>query len=803
MHIKSASLRSLFQAFMAEQNPHLCGHLQEIWPEHLAAEFPALAELDFAALINKNIANLFPVLELMPELSPFVNASERQKHELAKIVAGVNGFFYRAQVKKSLSSAEKLRILKGMYLTRAVDSTLKRLFMSGDIKYQNKAFQGKGFRSLMQEAIYAASIRLHHGAHFFQEGKWQGDVVAPLIRDLGLALAFTDDDIEMVINAQAGKDGAPSFGKDLHYGASERGVLFAAAPLAIATCNAAGAAFAFKLKNEQRVALSFIGDGGSSLGEWHEAINFAAVNKLPMIFCVENNQTALSTPVTQQSNARLFADKAVGYGMMHLSLDGTDPEAIAAAFAWGAQRAREGLGPVLLELISMRMCGHAHHDDMLYLGHDPAFSFELPVPSTGGYIDKAKYQHWAHRDPLKSYGEQLIEEKVCTTDDIESLKKELLQRCERAVEAIKARPWPEPSQKSVAVFSPSEKISFSPGARESVIEPAPAFSAQGITYLEAIWRALAEVLRSNPNCYLLGEDVGAPYGNAFMVLKPLLKEFESRIFNTPIAENAIIGACVGMALEGLRPIGEMQFNDFVASGFNQLVNNAAKMYYRTGQKVPMVLRMPWGGLRRAGPYHSQDTSPWFYRSFGLKIVAPSTPHDAIGLMLAAVADENPVLYYEHIGLYRAVDIKQELASSLQPIEIGKAALRRLGSHISIISYGAYVHRAFNCAEKVAKEEGIECEVLDLRTLCPLDIEAISATVKRTGKVLLVGEDSGTGSILESIAAKIGASLFSFLDGPVKVLGSLDTPVPYSPPLEDHFLLSDDTIIKEIKDLHAW
>jgi 2-oxoisovalerate dehydrogenase E1 component beta subunit len=265
----------------------------------------------------------------------------------------------------------------------------------------------------------------------------------------------------------------------------------------------------------------------------------------------------------------------------------------------------------------------------------------------------------------------------------------------------------------------------------------------------------------------------------------------------------VIGACVGAALAGKRPIGEMQFNDFVATGFNQLVNNAAKIRYRWGGSVPMVVRMPWGGLRHAGPYHSQNTEAWFYRTPGLKIVVPSTPHDARALMAAAVADPDPVLYYEHIALYREPRIKQKLpAESPAPIPIGRAALRRDGSDLAIVSYGAYVHSALRAAEKLAKDR-VEAAVLDLRSLAPLDRGAVLALARRCGRVLIVHEDTRTGSIGESLAAVIQEEAFEYLDAPVRVLGSLDTPVPYSPPLEEFFLPSEDDIERAARLLIAY
>jgi 2-oxoisovalerate dehydrogenase E1 component beta subunit len=325
------------------------------------------------------------------------------------------------------------------------------------------------------------------------------------------------------------------------------------------------------------------------------------------------------------------------------------------------------------------------------------------------------------------------------------------------------------------------------------VETGPAFDRKGTTFLEAVMLGVGDALRADPRVFVFGEDVGGAYGNAFLLLRPLLREFGDRILNSPLAEGAVLGVCVGAALAGQRPIGEMQFNDFVATGFNQLVNNAAKIRYRWGGSVPMVLRMPWGGLRHAGPYHSQNTEPWFYRTPGLKIVAPSTPADARALMASAVADPDPVLYYEHIALYRDPRIKQVLPDQAPaPIPIGKAALRRTGDRLAVISYGAYVHTALRVAERLAAD-GIEAAVLDLRSLAPLDREAILAVAKHCSRVLIVHEDSRTGGIGESVAAIIQEEAFEWLDAPVRIIGALDTPVPYSPPLEERFLPGDDEI----------
>src|SRR5687768_9140662 len=314
----------------------------------------------------------------LPDPTPGIEATQRLSAAARELRDACDGFLAREAIAASLTPGERQEILRGMVLTRATDNRLKRLFTSGEVRYRDAPFQGKGFRSLGQEAIYAAAIRLRRGAEWRHAAGWRGDVVGPVIRDLGVALAMRPEPatIRMVLNAQMGKDGPPMHGKDLHIGDLDWGVLPAAAPLSISTLSIAGMAMAFSREQSGRVAVSFIGEGGSSLGEWHEAINLCAARALPAVFCVENNQTALSTPTSDQSAVRVFADKAIGYGIPGITIDGTDPDAIAAAFTWAAERARAGAGPALIELVSMRMCGHAHHDDMLYLGKEPPISWD-------------------------------------------------------------------------------------------------------------------------------------------------------------------------------------------------------------------------------------------------------------------------------------------------------------------------------------------------------------------------------------------------------------------------------------------
>ncbi|MGH9399172.1 MAG: alpha-ketoacid dehydrogenase subunit alpha/beta, partial [Thermoanaerobaculia bacterium] len=773
------SLAARLAAFVAERQPFALAPAMEAFtlvcrrdPGRDSAAIEAL-RVPFGKELARLLAGAPP--DGFAEATPGVSVDERLMLAKRELAQTCDGFLRREAIAASLTPEERVEILRGMILTRATDNRLKAFFTGGEVRYKDISFQGKGFRSLGQEAIYAAPLRLKRGPGYrASDGSWRGDVVAPLIRDLGAALAMRPESeaVRMVLAAQMGKAGPPMEGKDLHVGDFAWGVLPASAPLAISSLTVAGMAMAFARDGSRRVGVSFIGEGGTSLGEWHEAINLCAARKLPAIFCVQNNQTALSTPVSEQSAARVFAEKASGYGLPGVTLDGTDPEAIAAAFAWAAERAREGLGPALLELVAMRMCGHAHHDDMLYIGKEPPISWSYPPLVEPGYADRALYEFWARRDPIPTYAARLTAEGLLAKGKLERFQAEAEKLVEKEARRVIEAPWPTPAQAGANVLAdepPRQRVEPLEPARRVArpaalpkVETAPAFDPKGRTLLEAVCLGVGDALRADARVFVYGQDVGGKYGNAFLLLKPLLKDFGDRILNSPLAEGAVLGVCVGAALAGQRPIGEMQFNDFVATGFNQLVNNAAKIRYRWGASVPMVVRMPWGGLRHAGPFHSQNTEPWFYRTPGLKIVVPSTPHDARALMASAVNDPDPVLYYEHIALYRDPRIKQALPEAPPAaIPLGKAALRRAGKHLAIVSYGAYVHVALRVAEKLGRD-GIQAAVLDLRSLVPLDREAVLALARSTGRVLLVQEDSRTGGIGESLAAIIQEEVFEWL-----------------------------------------
>src|SRR5580765_3747580 len=451
------SLRKEFGAFVLERYPFAATSAREA----LAAASGVNPVLDsgidrlrepFAREFRVRLQRLAPID--LSEPTPGVSATERFESAVEDIVRACDGFLCRAAIRASLTAEERIEILRGMLLTRATDNRLKAFFTNGEVRYGEAVFQGKGFRSLGQEAIYGAAIRLRRGNTYRDGSEWRGDVVAPLIRDLGVTIAMRPEaeTIRRVFSAQMGKAGPPMNGKDLHIGDMLYGIWPAIAPLGTGPVTIAGLAFAFAREQSGRVALSFIGEGGSSLGEWHEAINLCAVRKLPAVFALENNQTALSTPVHEQSAVRIFADKAVGYGIPGITIDGTDPDAIAAAFNWAVERAREGKGPTLIELVAMRMCGHAHHDDMLYLGKDPPLGWEYPPVTDGGYVNRERYEYWAARDPIPAYAARLEAEGLIDAAMVDEWKREVEEIVESQAKLVIEAEWPSAADVGVGVL---------------------------------------------------------------------------------------------------------------------------------------------------------------------------------------------------------------------------------------------------------------------------------------------------------------------------------------------------------------
>jgi len=761
------------------------GDLKKALFDFLALECPPLLPAARQALQNKLSPPLLeqtlrsqleeltslPIEEARSILYPGTRAEQAASWYRESIDELLSGFFRRWEIRSSITREEKLQLYRWMVLTRTLDARLKELFDSKDIVWNGYPSPMKGFRSFGQEAIVGLALRLRRGE----------DIVAPVIRDLGVMLAWTGD-IENALMAQAGKAPTPMGGRDLHIGDFDRGVLPPTAPLAIATQTLIGIAYALKMDGSDRICVSFIGEGGSSLGEWHEAVNFAAVQKLGIIFVLENNRWALGTHVSEQTAAKRFASKGMGYGMPGITVFGNDPEEIAAAVAWAGERARSGKGPTLLELTTYRRAGHAHHDDERYHG----------MPMRKGYELEDERSIWAGADPVELYRARL--ESGGILRDAQSVEREAQLQVDQATERMCRAPWPEPGDMA-EVFA--ERNGSPPRTAKTL-------PTRRAGYDEAIRLALSELMEADENVFVLGEDVGGRYEGAFGVTRGLVKRFGPlRCLNTPLAESAIVGCAVGAALAGKKPVLEMQFADFLATGFNALVNSAAKIYWRYRKPVPLVVRLPYGGASKGsqallggGPFHSQCPEAWFVRTPGWKIVAPAFPSDAKGLMAAAIRDPNPVIYLEAKGLYSffSRDLREEVPVGAEfEIPIGKANVRREGSDVTCIAYGTMVFAALDAAETLASD-GISMEVIDLRTLVPLDEEIILQSVRKTHRALITHEDSKRGGFGAEIAAIIAEREMWSLEAPVMRIAAPDTPVPYSPPLEYAFLPRAEHII---------
>lgn len=710
------------------------------------------------------------------ELYPGVTAADALQWRKEEALALLDGFFRRQALRQTLTPQERLEMYRVMVLTRTLDLKLKQLFMEKKQAWGSYPSAQKGFRAFGQEAAVGMALRLRKDR----------DVVAPMIRGLSTLLWYLDDPAHVML-VQAGKTGTPVGGRDLHVGDLDRNVLPPTAPLAIGTQTMVGIAYAFKLRGEDRVGLTFMGEGGTSHGEWHEAVNFAAVQKLNLVFVVENNHWALGTHWREQTAVHRFAVKAAGYGMPWVTVNGNDADEVATAGAWAIEHARSGKGPVFVELVTYRRGGHAHHDDDRFHG----------TGAMAGYEFEAERKRWEAADPVELYRKRLVDEGILKDD--EAIWETARRRVDEAVRVMEAAPWPTPAGSAELVYAPRRLPVLAPRAEKKTM-----------SYDEAIRQAMIDAMEADPSVFVLGEDVGGRYGGAFGMTRGLVKQFgPQRCLNTVLAESAIVGCAVGAALMGFRPIVEMQFADFLASGFNTLVNSAPKIHWRYGKNVPMVVRLPYGGatgtlnkLLSGGPFHSQCPEAWFLRVPGWKIVAPSTPSDAKGLMVAALRDENPVLFMEAKGLYGIFrpDLKEDVPLGPEfEIPLGQAAVRRAGRDVSVVTYGPMVFAALQAAETLAGE-GIELEVIDLRTLWPLDERTVLDSVARTGRLLIVHEDTRRGGVGAELAALVAEHGLWSLDAPILRVTAPDTPIPYSPPLEYAFLPKADDVATAARQL---
>ena len=665
--------------------------------------------------------------------------------------------------------AERQRALyRALLFPRLVEEKMLILLRQGRL---SKWFSGMG-----QEAIavgVAAALR-------------PDDPILPLHRNLGV---FTGRGLDLLtlFRQLLGRDGGYTGGRDrtFHFGDPSHHVIGMISHLGAMLPVAAGMALACQLRGEDRVAAVFSGDGGTSEGDFHEAVNLAAVWKLPVIFVVENNQYGLSTPTDEQFACARLSDKGIGYGIAAETVDGNDLPAVIAAMSRAADRGRRGDGPTLLEFMTFRMRGHEEASGV-------------------AYVPKHLFEQWAAKDPIARFEARLVKDGTLTQDERDAIRASFKSHIDKVADEAYASPEPDSTaERELAdVYTPAERqargaslgvegaepsaasVASAPpaasGASRAPSAPAERSEAPAIRYIDAISDGLRTAMRRDDRVILLGQDI-AEYGGAFKVTEGFVEEFgKSRVRNTPIIESGAIGAAMGLALEGFRPMVEMQFGDFITCGFNQIVNNLAKTHYRWRVGLPVVIRVPVGGGTGAGPFHSQNPEAWFTHVAGLKVVAPATPADAKGLLLAAFDDGNPVLYLEHKFLYRSA--KGPVSDGAEPTLIGPARLAREGTSLTLVTWGVGVVWALDAAAAL-EAEGASIEVVDLRTLLPWDRAAVLASVRKTSRVVVLHEAPETGGFGGEVAAVIAQEAFAWLDAPVTRVAGLDMPVPFSKKLE--------------------
>lgn len=649
--------------------------------------------------------------------------------------------------RKNLANDELLLIYKKLLLPRLIEDKMLLLLRQGKI---SKWFSGIGQEAISVGCTYA-----------LQPDEW----MMPLHRNLGVFTGRNMPLHKLFMQWQGNKDGySKGRERSFHFGTNEHYICGMISHLGPQLAIADGVALAYKLKQQHKVSLAFTGDGGTSEGDFHEALNVAAVWDLPVIFIIENNGYGLSTPVNEQYRCESLVDRAKGYGMDGVRIDGNNILEVIDTVKGVREYCIREQKPYLIECMTFRMRGHEE-------------------ASGTKYVPKELFEEWAQKDPLANYEHYLLAEQILTAETINDLKEEIKQTIESELQvAYNATTLiPDTAEELNDVYALGRQSSA------SVIDnstPGTENTNPGVEkrMIDAIKEGLRQSMQQHSNLVLMGQDI-AEYGGAFKITEGFVNEFgKARVRNTPLCESAVIGTALGLSLEGFKSMMEMQFADFVTVGFNQIINNLAKIHYRWGQNADVVIRMPTGAGVGAGPFHSQSNEAWFAHTPGLKVVYPSTPMDAKGLLIAAINDPNPVMYFEHKALYRSVS--GPVPEAYYEIEIGKAKHVQHGEHISIITYGAGVHWAL---EYAAQYPDTSIDILDLRTLLPLDYDAIKASVSRTGKVLILHEDTLIGGIGGEIAAWINEHCFELLDAPVLRCASLDTPIPFNIELEKNFL----------------
>ena len=632
-----------------------------------------------------------------------------------------------------------ISIYKELLLPRMIEEKMLILLRQGRI---SKWFSGIG-----QEAVaVGATLALD-----------ADEYIMPMHRNLGVFTGRKMPLDKLFMQWQGKKDGySKGRERSFHFGRNEHHICGMISHLGPQLAIADGIALAHKLKKEEKVSLAFSGDGATSEGDFHEALNVAAVWNLPVIFIVENNGYGLSTPSSEQFICKQIADKGIGYGIKAITIDGNNILEVYSEMVKARAYCIAEQKPILVECMTFRMRGHEEASGVKY-------------------VPKELFEIWGAKDPLLNYENYLKSISVLSEADIETTRKEIKTYIDQSIETgfNAANVEPDTADELADLYAPHHS---------ETTEGYQNFPAKEMKFINAISEGMEEARVKFPNLVLMGQDI-AEYGGAFKVTEGFVEKFgKERVRNTPLCESAIVGAALGLSIKGYKSMMEMQFADFATVGFNQIINNLAKIHYRWGQNADVVIRMPTGGGVGAGPFHSQSNEAWFTHTPGLKVVYPSTPEDAKGLLIASFADPNPVMFFEHKVLYRSV--AGHVPEGYYTIEIGKAKKVLEGNEISIITYGSGVHWALEYAK--AHPE-ISIDLLDLRTLLPLDYDAIAQTVKQTGKVLLLHEDVLIGGLGGEIAAWIAENCFSDLDAPIMRCASLDTPVPFDVELEKNFM----------------
>ncbi|MBL7765735.1 MAG: dehydrogenase E1 component subunit alpha/beta [Chitinophagaceae bacterium] len=654
--------------------------------------------------------------------------------------------------RKQLSNEELISIYKELLYPRLIEEKMLILLRQGRI---SKWFSGIG-----QEAVAV-------GATMAMD---EDEYIMPMHRNLGVFTVRKMPLDKLFMQWQGRKEGySKGRERSFHFGSREHHICGMISHLGPQLAIADGVALAHQLRKENKVSLAFSGDGATSEGDFHEALNVAAVWGLPVIFLIENNGYGLSTPSREQFICKQLADKGPGYGMKAITIDGNNILEVFHAIQKAREYCIKEQKPILVECMTFRMRGHEE-------------------ASGTKYVPKELFDIWGKKDPLKNYESFLIQENVVSQEMLDMWHAEMKLSIDQSVEkGFEAQPL-------IPVLEEELADVFAPFVSKSTIPDAP---RKEMKMIQAISEGLDEGMKRFDNLILMGQDI-AEYGGAFKVTEGFWAKYgKSRVRNTPLCESAIVGTALGLSIMGFKSMMEMQFADFVTVGFNQIVNNLAKIHYRWGQNADVVIRMPTGGGVGAGPFHSQSNEAWFTHTPGLKVVYPSTPEDAKGLMIAALEDPNPVMFFEHKALYRS--ISGNVPEGYYTIEIGKARQVQLGTELSIITYGSGVHWAM---EYATAHPEISIDILDLRSLAPLDYNAIRESVARTGKVLLLHEDTLTGGIGGEISAWIGEHCFDLLDAPVMRCAGLDTPIPFSIELEKQFM-ADSRLSTTIERLLQW